>query len=201
MTDTGIRRSRLSLAFRLFCCTSAASLLFGCGPSGDTSSTANNANPSPNASPTVALTNDYSIGNKISFAAAGNSKPFKVSGWSEAETQHCWTSGTASVIAMRISPAAQALTLKVKCGAFLKEPDISFQPVEVYLNDEKIADWKVRDVAEYSAPIPPAISKSGGLLTITLKIPKATSPKLLGTGEDSRLLGLICFEASLIPTQ
>jgi hypothetical protein len=141
------------------------------------------------------------VGDKISFAAAGNSRPFRVSGWSEAETQHTWTSATASVIAMRIAPAAQPLTLKVKCGAFLKEPDIAFQPVEVYANDEKIADWKVRDVAEYSAPIPPAISKSGGLLTITLKIPKAISPKLLGTGQDPRLLGLICFEASLTPTQ
>jgi hypothetical protein len=141
------------------------------------------------------------VGDKISFAAAGNSRPFRVSGWSEAETNHTWTNGTAPVIAMRIAPAAQPLTLKVKCGAFLKQPDIDFQPVEVYANDEKIADWKVRDVAEYSAPIPPAISKSGGLVTITLKIPKAISPKLLGTGEDPRVLGLICFEVSLTPTQ
>jgi hypothetical protein len=201
MTNTGKRRNRAALAFKIFCCSSAVSLLFGCGPSDDTASKANNASPGTSASPTIALTNNYSIGDKINFAAAGNSKPFKVSGWNVAETKHTWTDGTASVIAMRIAPATQPLTLKIKCGAFLKEPEIDSQPVEVYANDEKIADWKVRDVAEYSAPIPPAISKSGGLLTITLKISKATSPKLLGTGEDPRLLGLICFEAFLTPTQ
>ena len=201
-TDVLIRRNRMALAFKSSCCILAGSLLFGCGPSQDAVSTANN--PSPNAtsaSPSIALTNEYSIGNKINFSATGNSKPFKVSGWSEAESTHSWSDGTASVLAMRISPVAEPLTLKIKCAGLAKNPEVPSQPVEVFVNDQKIADWNVLELAEYSAPIPPAISKSGGLLTITLKIPKAFSPKSLGIGEDTRLLGLACMEASLTPTR
>jgi hypothetical protein len=193
----------MALAFKISCCILAGSLLWGC-PSGENAGPTTSS-PSPNAanaSPSVASnTNEYSVGDKISFAAAGNSKPFKVSGWSDAETKHSWTNGAVSVIAMRISPTADPLTLKIKCGGFTKEPEVKSQPVEVFANDEKIADWDVRELAEYTAPIPPAITKSGGLLTITLKIPKAVSPKSLGMGNDPRLLGLTCFEVSVTPTQ
>jgi hypothetical protein len=190
-TDVLIRRNRMALAFKISWCTLAGSLLFGCGPSEDAVSTANNV-----------ASNEYSIGNKIDFGANGNSKPFKVSGWSDAETKHSWTNGTVSVLAMRISPVAEPLTLKIKCGGLSKNPEVPSQPVEVFVNDQKIADWNVRELtAEYSAAIPPEISKSGGLLTITFKIPKAFSPKSLGMGEDPRLLGLACLEVSLTPTR
>ena len=203
-SDFLIRLNRVASALTVWCCVLAASLFFGCDPSEDTGPTANN--PSPTAttpSPTVAITrtNEYAIGDKISFNAGGNSMPYKVSGWSDAETKHSWTNGVVSVIAMRISPSADPVTLKLKCGGFTKDPEVSSQPVEVYANDEKIADWNVRELADYTAPIPPAISKNGGLLNITFKIPKAASPKSLGMSQDPRLLGLTCFEMSLTPTR
>lgn len=179
------------------------SLLFGCGPSENAGPTANN--PSPNTTSTspsmTSKTNEYAIGEKISFGASGNSKPFKVSGWSDAEPKHSWTDGVVSVLAMRIPPTPEPLTLKMKLGGFTKDPEVPSQAVEVIANDQKIADWDVRELEEYAAPIPPSISQIGGLLTITLKIPKAVSPKSLGMGQDPRLLGLTCFEVSLTRTQ
>jgi len=194
---------RPALVCKIACCIVAASLLFSCDPSENAGPTANPPSPDvTSASPNPASnSNEYSVGTMINFGSAGNSRPFKVSGWSEAETKHSWTSGAVSVIAMRISASADPLTLKVKCGGFTKDPEVSSQPVEVYANDEKIADWNVRELADYTAPIPPAISKDGGLLTITFKIPKAVSPKSLGMGEDPRLLGLTCVEVSLTPTR
>lgn len=202
--DLSLGHKQMRLVFTTLGCVLVASLFLGCGPSKDAGPTANTPTPdSSNASPGIAsTTNEYSIGDKINFAANGNSKPFKVSGWSEAESTHSWTDGAVSVLAMRISPATNPLTLKMKLAGFVRDPEFPSQPVEVYANDEKIADWNVRgDQAEYTAPIPPAISKSGGLLTITLKIPKAVSPKSLGLSNDARLLGLACIEVSLTPTQ
>jgi hypothetical protein len=193
---------RVALAFTLSSCALAALLLSGCGPSEEAVPTA--SNPSPEASKAVSsvapTTNAYSIGDKINFGTNGNSKPFKVSGWSGAEPNLSWTEGTVAVLALRISPVTDPLTLKMKAGGFSKEPQIPSQPVEVLVNDEKVADWNVRDLAEYKAPIPAAVSQAGGVITITLKIPKAVSPKSLGTSQDSRLLGLSCLEASLTRT-
>jgi len=121
--------------------------------------------------------------------------------WSWADPQQSWPNRPVAVLSMRIPPVTEPLTLKIKCGASLKKPEVPSQPVEVFANDQKIADWDVRDLAEYTAPISPAILSGGDLLTITLKIPKAISPKSLGTGEDTRLLGLACFEASLTPAK
>ena len=63
----------------------------------------------------------------------------------------------------------------------LVNPEASYQPVEVYVNDQKVADWQVvAGPAEYSAALPQEMTSRGGLLRITLKIPKATSPKAVG---------------------
>jgi hypothetical protein len=181
----------------------AASLFWSCGPSEDTASTAGNPKSDSTAtSPSIApATNKYSIGDTISFAAGGNSKPFQVSGWSDAEPQLSWTNGPVAVLALRIDPTSEPLTLHVKCGGFAKTPQGPPQPVEVFVNDQKIADWDALDLADHTAPIPPAISASGGLLTVTLKIPNAVSPGSLGLSKDPRLLGLSCVEVSLTRTQ
>src|SRR5438874_13457873 len=114
MTKLVIHGTRTALTFQTSCCLLAASLLWGCGPSEDAAPTANNPSPNaPSASPSIAPTNEYSVGDKISFVAAGNSKSFKVSGWSDAERTHSWTAGHVSVLAMRISPTNNPLTLKM----------------------------------------------------------------------------------------
>jgi hypothetical protein len=77
-------------------------------------------------------------------------------------------------------------------------PELPFQPVEVYVNQQKVAAWQVAEDAEFSAAIPQEITRRGGLLTITLKIPKTTSPNALGLSADPRVLGVGCFDFQLV---
>jgi len=131
---------------------------------------------------------NLAYGTKVSFGTGGNSEPFRVSGWSRTEPQMTWTEGTAAVLAMRVSPTNEPVALKMKLT----------QPVEVYVNDQKVADWQVANEEEFSAPIPQEMTRRGGLLRITLKIPKATSPKALGMSADPRILGVACFDLQLV---
>jgi hypothetical protein len=109
-----------------------------------------------------------------------------------------WTDGTAAVLAMRVSPTNEPVALKMKLAGLAKAPEVPYQPVEVYVNDQKVADWQlVADPAEFSASIPQEITRRGGPLRITLKIPKATSPKALGMSADPRILGVACFDLEL----
>jgi len=141
---------------------------------------------------------NLAYGTKVSFGTGGNSERLRVSGWSGTETEMTWTEGTAAVLAMRVSPTNEPVALKVKLGGLTKDPEVPYQPVEVYVNDQKVADWQVvAGPAEFSASIPQEITKSGGLLRITLKIPKATSPKALGMSGDPRILGVACFDLQL----
>jgi hypothetical protein len=141
---------------------------------------------------------NLAYGTKVSFGTGGNSEPLRVSGWSGTESQMTWTEGTAAVLAMRVSPTNEPVALKMKLAGLTKDPEVPYQPVEVYVNDQKVADWQlVADPAEFSASIPQEMTRRGGLLRITLKIPKATSPKALGMGADSRILGAACFDLQL----
>jgi len=144
---------------------------------------------------------DLAYGTKVSFGTGGNSEPLRVSGWSGTEEEFTWTEGTSAVLAMRVSPTTDPVVLKMKLVGLTKDPDLPFQPVEVYINDQKIADWHVaEEPAEFSAAIPQEMTRSGGLLGITLKIPKATSPKALGLSADPRVLGVSCFDLQLVKT-
>jgi hypothetical protein len=134
----------------------------------------------------------------VSFGKGGNSEPLRVSGWSGTESQMTWTEGTAAVLAMRVSPTNEPVALKMKLAGLTKDPEVPYQPAEVYVNDEKVADWQVANEEEISAPIPQEITRRGGLLRITLKIPKATSPKALGMSTDPRILGVACFHLQLV---
>jgi hypothetical protein len=59
-------------------------------------------------------------------------------------------------------------------------------------------NWQaVANPAEFSTSIPQEMTRRGGLLRITLKIPKATSPKALGMSADPRILGVACFDLQL----
>jgi hypothetical protein len=142
---------------------------------------------------------DY--GTLIDFTAGGNSDRLKVSGWSTPETGFTWTEGTAAILAMRVPPTDSPVTLKMKAAGSIKEPELPFQPVEVYVNNEKIGDLQVANTAEFSAPIPQGLTKGGGLLTIALRTPKAASPKTLGLNEDTRVLGIRLFNIELSKVQ
>ena len=124
------------------------------------------------------------VGQRIEFKIGGNSEPYRLSGWSNAETQFTWSEGTVAKLALPISANPAGLKLQLITGALIHEPDFPSQPVEVYANDKKIAEWQVGSVSEFSAPIPAEITKTRGSLTLEFRTPKATSPKALGMSAD-----------------
>ena len=136
-------------------------------------------------------------GTKVSFGQGGNSEHFKESGWSKTEEKFTWTEGTVAALKMKVPATANSITLKIRMSGLIKEPALPFQPVEVEVNGQKMADWQVGDLSEFVAAIPHDITKKGGDLTIILKTPKATSPKALGINPDPRILGICCMSFEL----
>ena len=142
-------------------------------------------------------TAELAYGTKVSFGQGGNSERFKESGWSKTEEKFTWTEGTMATLKMKVPATTDTITLKTRLSGLIKEPALPFQPVEVEVNGQKIADWQVGDLSEFVAAIPHDITKKGGELTITLKTPKATSPKALGINPDPRILGICCLSLEL----
>lgn len=140
---------------------------------------------------------ELKYGSKVGFGAGGGSERLRVSGWSKTEEKFSWTEGTTAVLKMRVPAPKGAVTLRMKLSGLVKEPALPFQPVEILVNDQKIVDWEVGDTSDFAAAIPHDIIKKGGDLTITLRMPKATSPKTLGLNADPRILGICCHALEL----
>jgi hypothetical protein len=82
-------------------------------------------------------------------------------------------------------------------AALVKPPELPTQPVEVFIEDQKIAEWQVGNTSEFTAAIPQDLTKRGGTLKILIKTPKATSPKALEINADPRVLGVCCFDLEM----
>lgn len=136
-------------------------------------------------------------GTKVSFGKDGNSDPFKSSGWSTTEEKFTWSEGTSAVLRMAIAPTSDTIVLKIAMAALIKEPELPSQPVGLEINGHQIAKWDVGNTAEFTATLPQDLTKAGGVVSITLKTPKATSPKALGQSSDPRVLGVCCVSMVL----
>lgn len=136
-------------------------------------------------------------GRKISFGEGGGSEPYRVSGWSKTEAKFTWTEGTSASLKLPIAATNEQVSLKMTMAALIKPPELPSQTVEVYVNDQKIAEWQVGEMAQFVAAIPASVTKSGGVLNVVFKIPKATSPKALSINADPRVLGICCSELEL----
>jgi hypothetical protein len=129
------------------------------------------------------------VGKVVKFSA--DSERYRVSGWSKTEGNYAWTEGTSARLALPISADAGPLTLKMTLRGLIHPPTLLSQPVEIFVNGKKVADWKVADTAAFTAEVPAELTKSGGeTLDLELRIPKATSPKSLGMNSDERILGV-----------
>jgi hypothetical protein len=108
-----------------------------------------------------------------------------------------WSEGKSAQLALPVPSDPGALTLVIKMGALISRPAVPHQAVEVFANGQKIAEWEVADMADFSALIPAEVTKKGGTLSIELRVPNATSPKALGLTDDSRILGVRVYSAEL----
>ena len=159
-----------------------ALLLLGCGDRSETT-VADGARPP-----------EVQYGSKINFGKGGNSEPYKKSGWSPTEEKFTWSEGTSARLEIPVPASNEPVTLKMRIAALIKPPDLPFQPVEAFINDQKIADWQVAETSEFAARVSPEVTKQGGVLKIEIKTPKATSPKTLGLSADPRVLGVCVLE-------
>ena len=140
---------------------------------------------------------EVQYGSKITFGKGGNSEPYKGTGWSTTEEKFTWSEGTSARLRIPVPASNDPISLKMRIAALVKPPELSTQPVEVFIDDQKIAEWQVADTAEFIARVPPDFTKKGGVLNINIKTPKATSPKALGLSADPRVLGICCLELEL----
>jgi len=153
----------------------------------------NSGSPISTASSTPATV----IGSSIQFNASGNSEQYRVSGWSQTEKEWTWSEGKSAQLGLPIPCDPGALTLIVKMGALISHQVLPYQNVEVFVDGQKIADWQVADTADFSALIPAEVTKKRGILNIEFRLPNATSPKVLGLTDDSRILGVRVYSVEL----
>ena len=146
--------------------------------------------------PLPSVTHDYQFGETVSFLAGGDSKRFCTSGWSRAEPAGTWTEGPAASLAFRVTPPEKGLMLSMTLTGHKHPPHLLQQPVELYVNGEKIGTWVVREAATHTALIPKQIA-ARGLLIVDLHLPKAFSPAEVGASADPRRLGVYCSELAI----
>jgi hypothetical protein len=152
--------------------------------------------PTSKAEPQVRTSSTNVIGTVIKFDQA--SEKYRVSGWNKSEGDFAWSEGTSAKLAFPISSDAGALTVTVTMRGIVQPPTVPVQPVELYVNDRKIADWQVSDTAApFTAEIPAELTRGQDNLNFELRIPNATSPKVLGMSDDGRILGVSVYSIEL----
>jgi hypothetical protein len=74
---------------------------------------------------------------------------------------------------------------------------LPFQPVRIEANGREIANWDVSTKQDFTAVIPADVAMASDPLTLTLQIPKATTPASLGQNKDVRTLGVHAFDLEI----
>jgi hypothetical protein len=138
----------------------------------------------------------YTLGSVVSFGAGGGSERFKVSGWGNPEPQFTWTEGKGATLSIELPAVDNALTLRLKLVGLIHPPELSVQPIELYVNGKKLADWQVGSPDNFTATIPKEVAATKKL-DIELRTPKSTTPKALKMNDDARVLGVACFEMEI----
>jgi hypothetical protein len=154
-----------------------------------TSPTASQPTSSGAANSPATAASESVVGKVINFTA--DSDRYRISGWNKPEGNYAWSEGTSARLALPVPAVAGALTVKMTLRGLVQPPALPSQPVEVYANNQKVADWQVADSAVFTAEVPAELTKGGsGTLNLELRTPKAATPKSLGMNTDERILGV-----------
>lgn len=125
----------------------------------------------------------------IVFSKGGNSHIYTKAGWHQAEATHRWTDGSHAELRVRLAePSTNDLTINFEIIPYRNET-IGHQNVEVEINSQPVATWRVEDAGRYSARVPSALA-AGGQLDITLRISSPAAPCRTGHSADCRELGI-----------
>jgi hypothetical protein len=125
------------------------------------------------------------------------SEKYRVSGWNKSEGDYAWSEGKTAKLSLPVPTNVGPLTVTVTMRGLVQPPAVSVQPVELYVNGKKIADWQVTNTAPFTAEIPGELTRGQDNLNFELRIPNATSPKVLGMNDDVRILGVCVYSIEL----
>jgi hypothetical protein len=131
------------------------------------------------------------VGQQIQFGQGGGSEAYRKAGWSHTEQKFTWSEGNSAKLSLPIGKETGPLNLNVAMAAFTHPPELPSQPVEVFVNGQKLAEWQVNaNPAGYYVTIPADKITGVSTLEIEFRTPKAISPKSVGLSEDGRVLGV-----------
>jgi hypothetical protein len=132
----------------------------------------------------------YEWGRSLRFGSKGDAAPFYGIGWGVPEEGITWTDGRLATLDLPVTAPAGDVVLTAHLAAFVAPGKLDRQAVRVLVNHREVARWTVTgEFADFTAAIPkddflqPAVE-------IAFELPDAKSPIELGTGLDSRTLGL-----------
>src|SRR4051812_17292942 len=142
----------------------------------------------------------YAFGQVVTFGHGGSAARYTRGGWGEPEEESTWTVAPSVRLVLTVPDSEQPLRLHMRLAGFTVPPDIPFQPVQVLVNDEVVAEWRVpAEVDDYAAIIPPALNVHEQMF-VELRMPRSASPATLEVGHDPRTLGVKCYDFSITET-
>lgn len=139
----------------------------------------------------------YRLGATLRFGAGGNAGPYYGIGWGEPERDITWTDGHLATLYLPVQAPAADVTLSANFGGFTQAGKLDRQRVRVLVNRQEVARWTAEErFVEHTARIPRGVF-TGDSAAITFELPDAAAPITLGTGTDSRTLGIALLELTL----
>ncbi|NPV70653.1 MAG: sulfatase-like hydrolase/transferase [Firmicutes bacterium] len=129
----------------------------------------------------------YQYGSEIRFGEGGNAEHYQGVGWSLPEEGFTWTEAETASLLMPVGPSRSDLVLKATLFPFVAG-GLDKQKVEIYVGEERLGEWLVRDSGEYQMVIPKECVRDP--LRIDFALPGCVSPKELGVSSDLRTLGI-----------
>ena len=143
-------------------------------------------------------TTDYLFGRELSFGGLGNAGPFIGRGWS-IDSAHSWSSnGDRARLHFQIVPPSQDLVLEAHYVPYVYPPQVPRQRIRVMANGVQVAEWLANEKRRYisQAVIPRDVLQSPNL-TLSFYFPDNVAPEEIGTGAETRWLGIALLKATL----
>jgi hypothetical protein len=141
----------------------------------------------------------YEWGKSIRFGSMGDAGPYYGIGWGVPEEGITWTDGHLATLDLPVTAPAGDVVLTAHLAAFVAAGKLDRQTVRVLVNHRQVARWTVTgEFADFTAAIPKD-DFHWGAAEIAFELPDAKSPIELGTGQDSRTLGLAVNVLALDP--
>jgi hypothetical protein len=137
----------------------------------------------------TAIIADYQLNQTLNFTSNGLIAPYLKGGWYTQESDHRWTEGPKSQLALNLKDAKSLpLTLRVYAIGF-PDKENKAQEVHVIVNNQEIGVWSVLNLGWYRAVIPAKIADKGRLY-IQFQISHPTAPCEVSDSPDCRKLGI-----------